>query len=68
MYMIITDLRHIRFLKPGYTRQLKHEKTILWSTVVDISVLRVNPRDAELFVFIFHSFEGGIANANSSFK
>ena len=42
MYMIITDLRHIYFLKPGYTRQLKHEKTILLSTVVDISVLRVN--------------------------
>ena len=29
MYMIITDLRQIQFLKPGYTRQLKHEKTIL---------------------------------------
>ena len=29
MYMIITDLRHILFLKPGYTKQLKHEKTIL---------------------------------------
>ena len=42
MYMIMTDLSHILFLKPGYTRQLKHEKTILWSTVVDISVLRVN--------------------------
>ena len=36
MYMIITDLGHI-FLKPGYTRPLKHEKTIL----VDISVLRI---------------------------
>ena len=44
MYMIVTDLRHISFLKPGYTRQLLHEKTILLSTVVDISVLRVKHR------------------------
>ena len=29
MYMIITDLRHICFLKPGYTTQLKEVKTIL---------------------------------------
>ena len=29
MYVIITDLRYIYFLKPGYARQLKHEKTIL---------------------------------------
>ena len=29
MYMIITDLRHIYFLNIGYTRQLKHEETIL---------------------------------------
>ena len=29
MYMIITDLGHIYFLKPGYTKQTKHEKTIL---------------------------------------
>ena len=27
-----------------------------------------NPRAAELFVGIFHSFEAGIANAISSFK
>ena len=27
MYVIIRDLRHISFLKPGYARQLKHEKT-----------------------------------------
>ena len=43
MYMIITDLRlfrSLRFLKPGYARQLKHDKTILSSTTaVDISVL-----------------------------
>ena len=43
MYMIVTALRHIKFFKPGYTIKLKHEKTILLSTVVDISVLRVNP-------------------------
>ena len=35
-------MRHINFFKSGYTRQLKHEKTILLSTVVDISVLRFN--------------------------
>ena len=29
MYMIITDLGPIYFLKPGYARELKHEKTIL---------------------------------------
>ena len=38
------------------------------SIVVDISVSRVNPYAAELFVSFFHSFEAGIANANSSFK
>ena len=29
MYMIITDLRRILFLKPGYAGQLKHVKIIL---------------------------------------
>ena len=29
MYVITIGLTHIIFLKPGYTRPLKHEKTIL---------------------------------------
>ena len=34
MYMIITDLKHISFLKPGYARQFKHEKK---NTIVNCS-------------------------------
>ena len=29
MYVIIIGLTHINFLKPGYTKPLTHEKTIV---------------------------------------
>ena len=50
-------------LKKGYSQDLVKQTVDLSENYADF-----NPQAAELFISIFHSFEAGIANANSSFK
>ena len=50
-------------LKNGYSQDLVKKTVDLSENYDDF-----NPKAAELFISIFHSFEAGIGNANSSFK